>query len=76
MDIKDWLTEKIAEESGVSKEKIDGNEPLENLDLDSLASISIAFDMENEFNLEEINPSVFTEYNTINKLAEWIQNQI
>ena len=33
MDIKDWLTEKIAEESGVSKEKIDGNEPLENLDL-------------------------------------------
>lgn len=76
MNIHDWLTEKIAEESGISKEEIDGNEALENLELDSLASISIAFDIEKEFNLEEINPSVFTEYNTINKLAEWIQNQI
>lgn len=76
MDIQNWLTEKIAEESGIPKEQIDINEAIENLDLDSLASISISFDIEEKFNLKEINPSIFTEYNTINKLSEWIQNQI
>lgn len=76
MNIHNWLIDKIAEESGISKEKIDSDEALENLELDSLASISIAFDIEKEFNLEEINPSVFTEFNTINKLTEWITNQI
>ncbi len=76
MDIQNWLTEKISEESGIPKEQIDINEGLENLDLDSLASVSIAFEIEEKFSLKEVNPSIFSEYNTINKLSEWIQNQI
>lgn len=76
MNINNWLLIKIADESGLEKETINCDELLDNFNLDSLASISIAFDIENEFNLDEINPSIFHEYNTINKLAKWIQDQI
>ncbi|PWA10212.1 acyl carrier protein [Flavobacterium laiguense] len=76
MIIKNWLLDKIAEESGLEKDTINCDEPIENFELDSLSSISIAFDIEKEFNLDEINPTVFQEFNTINKLAQWIQNQI
>jgi acyl carrier protein len=75
MTVENWLILKIADESGLEEKEIDANEPIENFNLDSLSSISIAFEIEKEFNLEEINPTVFTEYNTINKLSEWIQNQ-
>lgn len=76
MDIKNWLVSKIAEESGYALDAINCDEALENFDLDSLSSVSIAFEMENEFNLPEINPTVFSEFNTINKLTEWIQSQV
>lgn len=76
MIVKKWLVNKIAEESGLDKDTINCDEPIGNFDLDSLSSISIAFDIENEYSLDEINPTVFDEFNTINKLAQWIQNQI
>ncbi len=57
MDIKNWLIQKISEESNIDKNRIDCNEIFDN------------------FNLDEINPSVFTEFNTINKLSEWILEQ-
>lgn len=76
MNVKDWLIIKIAEETGLENELINCDELIENFDLDSLSSISIAFDIENKFKLDEINPTVFEEFNTINKLSEWIQVQI
>lgn len=76
MNVKDWLIIKIAEETGLENELINCDELFENFDLDSLSSISIAFDIENKFKLDEINPTVFEEFNTINKLSEWIQVQI
>lgn len=76
MNVKHWLIEKISEESGDAKDSINCDEIFDNLNLDSLSSISIAFDIEKEYNIENINPSVFSEYNTINKLAEWIQSRL
>ena len=76
LDIENWLTEKIIEESGLTLAQIDKNEDIKNLNLDSLSSITIAFDIENTFNIEEINPTVFDEFNTIHKLSKWIVEQI
>ena len=75
MDIKNWLIDKILDETDLERANIDCDAAFETFNLDSLATISIAFDIENEFNLEELNPTVFTEYNSINLLAKWIQNQ-
>jgi acyl carrier protein len=73
---KNWLIKKIADECGHQPDTLNCDEPIENFDLDSLSSISISMDIETEFKINEINPSVFTEFNTVNKLAAWIQNQM
>jgi acyl carrier protein len=75
-NIKGFLIRKLAEESGSKVEEIDLDEIIENFDLDSLSLVSIAFEIEKEFEFDEINPTIFQEYNTINKLSEWIQNQL
>ena len=75
MNTKTWLQNKIAEETGLTLEKVNCDEPFESFSLDSLATISISFDIEQEFGLEELNPTVFSEYNSINKLATWIESQ-
>ena len=71
MDIKNWLIDKILDETDLERDTIDCDAAFETFNLDSLATISIAFDIENEFKLEELNPTIFTEYNSINLLAEW-----
>lgn len=76
MDIKDWLTAKIAEELGEEKNSIGADEPFETFEFDSLAIISIVYDIETEFNLSELSPTLFTEFNTITKLTKWIQEQV
>ena len=76
MNIKNWLTNKVALEIGLDTNQIDADEPFTNFDFDSLASISIAYEIEIVLELEEVNPTIFSEYNTINKLAEWIQARL
>jgi acyl carrier protein len=39
--------------------------------MDSLSIVSIAADLESVVN-EEIDPTAFIEYNTINKFTEWM----
>jgi len=75
MDYKNWLIEQIASEVSISKDQIDCDEIFENFQLDSLSIVSIAFEMEDVFHLKNIEPSLFSEYNTINKLCTWLENQ-
>ncbi len=73
MDLKFWLQEKIAEEAGVEPDEISCEEEFNQFDLDSLALVSLSFELETLLN-REISPTVFTEFNTINKLEEWVSN--
>jgi acyl carrier protein len=70
-DVKEWLQHQIADESGVPVEQISCDENFENFKLDSLSIVSISYELESRINIE-ISPTVFTEFNTINKLAAWI----
>jgi acyl carrier protein len=73
--INDWLVQAISDELEIPKESISLDEPFEDLKLDSLSILTIAFDLEEKFNIEELSPTVFSEFNTINKLSEWLMNQ-
>lgn len=75
MPIKEWLLQKIAEETDLPSNEISCDEAFENFEMDSLSLLSLSFDLEEYANLEEIDPSVFTEYNTINKLTSWLNQQ-
>jgi acyl carrier protein len=74
MDIKVWLQQKIAEESGQPLEEILYDTEFSNFKLDSLSIVTLAYELESMLNIE-LSPTAFTEFNTINKLAEWIQSQ-
>ena len=75
MEIKKWLQEKISEETDIPFNEISFDTNFENFNMDSLAILSITFDLEEYLSREEIqiDPSVFTEFDTINKLAVWIE---
>jgi acyl carrier protein len=73
--ISEWLVQAISVELEIPKESISLDEPFETLNLDSLSILTIAFDLEEKFNIEELSPTVFSEFNTINKLSEWLMNQ-
>ncbi len=76
MDVIDWLQQKIADETGLPLEEVGCEVPFDTFDLDSLATVSLSFEIERKFGIEELNPTVFTEYNSINKLATWLQSQM
>jgi acyl carrier protein len=73
-EVREWLQKQIAEESGVAMEQISCDDDFENFRLDSLSLVSISYELESRMNIE-ISPTVFSEFNTINKLTEWIDNQ-
>ena len=75
MNVKKWLQNKISEETDIPLNEISLDAKFDNFNMDSLAILSITFDLEEYLSREEeqIDPSVFTEYNTINKLALWIE---
>jgi len=75
MDVKKWLQNKILEETDIPLKEISLDATFEDFNMDSLAILSITFDLEEYLSREEeqIDPSVFTEFNTINKLALWIE---
>ena len=73
-DITLWLQKQISQESGIPLENVSSDEDFANFKLDSLCLVSIAFDLESQIKME-ISPTAFIEFNTINKLAEWITLQ-
>ncbi|CAM4196938.1 acyl carrier protein [Cytophagaceae bacterium 50C-KIRBA] len=75
MNYKHWLIAQIASEASISEKEVDCDVSFEHFNLDSLAIVSISFEMESEFQLENVDPSLFSEYNTINKLCVWLESQ-
>ena len=73
INIETWLMRKIADDTGVPIEKVSCDVAFDSFALDSLSLISLAYDLETLLG-KEINPAVFTEYNTINKLAGWVKS--
>jgi acyl carrier protein len=73
-DVRGWLQQKIAVETGDPLESISMDAEFESFRLDSLSLLSISYDLENEINIE-ITPSDLTEFNTINKLSRWIETK-
>ena len=74
MDMKLWLRQKIADEAGLRADQIPLDEEFDNFKLDSLSLISLSYELESIVD-RDISPTVFIEYNTINKLAEWMGTQ-
>jgi len=72
MDYKEWLLQEFGTELSVDPANVNADEPFENMHIDSLSMVSISYNLETAFNLENIDPAIFSEYNTINKLTEWL----
>lgn len=75
MDTRTWLQEKLAEEAGMKPESIAFDDEFEQLSLDSLSIITLTFDIESYIGKELVDPTIFSQYNTINSLAEWLDQQ-
>lgn len=75
MNFKHWLITQIASEASIAAEEVDCDMAFEHFNLDSLSIVSISFEMESVFQLENVDPSLFSEFNTINKLCVWMENQ-
>jgi acyl carrier protein len=75
METKIWLQQKISEEAGIPAEEIKFDDPFEKFSMDSLSVITLAYELEGYTGKEQIDPTVFAEYNTINKLSEWLAGQ-
>ncbi len=74
VDFQNWLKEKIAEETGLAISEVSVEDDFKSFKLDSLSMVSISYELETLID-KEISPTVFTEYNTINKLSEWLTSQ-
>ncbi|MES2798204.1 MAG: acyl carrier protein [Bacteroidota bacterium] len=74
-DLTTWFVEKVAEESGLEISQIKPNTTLSNFNLDSLSTVTIAYDLEMELGVD-IDPTLFYEYDTIEKLVEKISTDI
>ena len=72
--LRNWMIQKIAEEAGIKEEEINADAPFESFSLDSLSLVSISYDLEN-FSGKTVDPTVFGEYQTINKLVSWLDKQ-
>lgn len=69
--LADWFLKKIAEETGQKSSEISLADPIESYRLDSLSSISLTQDLEDLVGFY-IEPNIFSEFETINEIIEWI----
>jgi len=69
-----WLKEKLATEIGVETDSVNLDTPFTQINLDSLSMVSLAYDLETYTGVV-IDPTVFSEFDTPNKLVEWIRLQ-
>lgn len=73
-ELKQWLIEKVSEESGLDISAVNVNAPFESFELDSLSMITISFDLENVLGIE-IDPTLFLQNNSIELLSEEIEKR-
>ncbi len=72
--LQDWLRQKLSEETSRDGKTIDLDADFTSLDLDSLSTVSLAYELET-FAGVVIDPTVFSEFRTPNELVRWIQSQ-
>ena len=72
--LSDWFKQKLAEETGQKQTEISLDSPIEEYRLDSLSSISLTQDLEDLVGFY-IEPNIFSEFETINDVIEWILNK-
>lgn len=73
-ELKEWLRNQIAEESGIPAQQISFDDDIAKFRLDSLSLVSVSFELESLTKVP-VSPAVFSEFNTINKLTGWIISQ-
>lgn len=66
-----WFTDKLSDELGIKKEEISLTPPIESYHLDSISAVSLSQDLE-DFVGFYIEPTIFSEFETINEMIEWI----
>jgi acyl carrier protein len=72
--LQDWLRQKLSEETSVDSKTIDLDVDFKNLDLDSLSTVSLTYELETVTGVV-IDPTIFSEFRTPNELVQWIQLQ-
>jgi acyl carrier protein len=68
--ISGWLVDRIAREMNVAPETVSLDETFSNLGLNSIKTLIITGNLGEFLGAEELNPSLFWDYPTIQKLAE------
>ncbi len=71
-EIKSWLIKMIAEEAGVQPEAVQTDVSFETFQLDSLSMITISYELEKLLD-KEIDPTFFWQHDSIDKLADAVQ---
>ncbi|UTA67851.1 acyl carrier protein [Emticicia sp. 21SJ11W-3] len=66
-----WFESKLAEELGKTPNEISLSIPIEQYHLDSISLVSLSQDLE-DFVGFYIEPTIFSEFETINEIIEWI----
>ena len=66
-----WLQEIVADEIGLNASEVAIDKPFETMNFDSLSILSLSHEIETEYSLE-VDPTALSEYNTIEKLSIWI----
>jgi acyl carrier protein len=72
--LQDWLRQKLSEETSADSKTIDLDVDFKKLDLDSLSTVSLAYELETVTGVV-IDPTIFSEFRTPNELVQWIQLQ-
>ena len=71
-EVNEFICSLVSKEQDIPIEQIDIDQPLEEMNLDSLTKLSLAFEIETKYDLKDLDPSILKEHNTIRKLSEWI----
>jgi polyketide synthase 13 len=70
-NIINWLKSKVAEEAGIPEQEVSETATFESFQLDSLSLVSLSYELE-QLTGKTMEPTVFWEYNTIDKLSDWV----
>jgi acyl carrier protein len=74
-DLMNWLVDRIAAELQTPAEKISVEESFSNLGMTSLQTLLVTGDLGEHLGVEELEPSLFWDYPTIQKLADHLVAQ-
>ena len=73
-ELVEWFKKAIAEVSGIAENMVDLKSPISTYELDSLSVVSITYELENYLGIE-IDPTIFSEFQTIEELIAWLKRK-